>query len=94
MRSLNKEYDRLNAGSVEHIPERRFFLDKPDPTVAQLDEMARLVALELTDGLPCRFTGAIPMWTVPEGIYFVKQQKLDETAPDEWLMFHPAMIDD
>lgn len=95
MRTLNKEYDRVNAGVTTSSQVVRQYFTNPieNPSVIQLDKMAELVKLEMTDGLPVLFTGVIPMWQVPEGILFAKQQKLDESTPDEWLMLHPAMIE-
>jgi hypothetical protein len=71
--------------------ESRYFTEVANPTVAQLDAYATMVLKEQTDEKPVRFFGTCPHWLAPEGVIFVKSEGIDQ---DEWLMFHPAMLDD
>ena len=79
--------------AAEPKVESRFFVEIHNPTLPKLVEMSKLVALEMTNDKPIRFTGAVPMWEAPPEVTFIHQQKLNETDPDEWLMFHPSMLE-
>lgn len=87
----------LRDAKVKHeqvvASESRFFVEVKDPTPPQLSTYADMIAKELTNDKPIRFFGLIPMWPAPEGIVFTQQQKLREKDPDEWIMFHPSMVE-
>jgi hypothetical protein len=69
----------------------RYFDEIPNPSTAQLDTYAKMILCEETDDKPIRFYGSMPMWTPPEGVIFNKSLGIDY---DEWLMWHPAMLDE
>lgn len=69
----------------------RFFAEVPNPTVMQLDAYAAMVIKERTDDKPVRFYGSIPMWLPPNGLIWKRAEGIE---PEEWAMFHPAMVGD
>jgi hypothetical protein len=51
------------------------------PTVAQLDNYAKVILLEMNDGKPIRVTGQIPTWKPPKNIILAEQVGVE---PKEW----------
>ena len=75
-------------------PDSQFFYTLTNPTLADCEKFDRLVASEMSNDKPVQFIGLIPETYKPStDVVFQKQQKLNETDPDIWVMFHPAMID-
>lgn len=71
-----------------------FFMSVTNPTVEQLNKFAKLISNEATNDKPIKVSGLIPeSWSPPTEIVFAKQQKLNEDAIDEYIMFHPSMIE-
>lgn len=58
----------------------RFYLTIKDPVVSQLESAAKDIILELTNGKPIRFIGAVPRWTPPKGVDLVEQQYDEEPS--------------
>lgn len=71
--------------------ESRYFDEIANPSIMQLDAYAEMVRREATNDKPVKFFGTIPMWSPPTGIIFNKSEGIDY---DEWLMWHPSMLED
>jgi len=96
-RTAKSKRRALRDAKIHHeqivASESRFFTEVENPTIPQLSTYADMVAKELTNDKPIRFYGIVPMWSAPDGVIFSQQQKLREGDPNEWLMFHPSMIE-
>ena len=86
-----KRHRDLNESVIN--PKSPFFMTITNPSAEQVNKMASLIRAETTNEKPIQFIGLVPENCNPDGVIMQKQQKLNVTDPDIWVMFHPAMLE-
>jgi hypothetical protein len=79
-RSNPKTPTKLEEQHQEFLEVDRFFAVIKDPTVDKLNNYAKYLLLDMTEGKPIRIKGTVPEWKPPKNIRLVDQH----VEPPEW----------